>query len=343
MVRFSIVSLIYRSRRLADWVYDSVHEFTPKIGRGEAEFFFVANDPTDEVVEHLVRRGYPHCVHRNPPRTNAELFQLGYGRPEYMHRVYRAYNQAILAARGEVVVLVNSDNYFSPDWLEGLHKYLTPEVIVSSKLVERRHPRHDLFPGVYHGEFGSHPDDFDRHAFLRFVEQHKITGIEQGGAYMPCMFYKEVAVRVGLYPEGNIAGRSFDEVATYGDVMFFRKLDNAGVRHITALDSIVYHTKEGEMDDGAVVVDALKGRQEGPAEASEPFLSAPRLARIAVMRQGQAEYLTYGKLEIGQPVVSTAKSLLLKGLRRVLPGVVFQFILSSWLSLRNMWSRDSQH
>ena len=41
MLKVSIVSLIYQSARLADWVHESVHNFTPMIARGQAEFFFV--------------------------------------------------------------------------------------------------------------------------------------------------------------------------------------------------------------------------------------------------------------------------------------------------------------
>ena len=53
MLKVSIISLIYQSSALADWVHDSVHKFTPMIDRGEAEFFFVANDPTPGLLAHL--------------------------------------------------------------------------------------------------------------------------------------------------------------------------------------------------------------------------------------------------------------------------------------------------
>ena len=43
--KISIISLIYRSTKYADAVYDSVLENTPKIKTGEARFFFVANGP----------------------------------------------------------------------------------------------------------------------------------------------------------------------------------------------------------------------------------------------------------------------------------------------------------
>ena len=49
----SIVSLIYKSPSYAKAIYDSVHKYTPAIAEGKAEFFFVANDPTDKLVKFL--------------------------------------------------------------------------------------------------------------------------------------------------------------------------------------------------------------------------------------------------------------------------------------------------
>jgi hypothetical protein len=234
---------------MADWVHDSIYEFTPYLRRNEAEFYFVANDPTDELLVHLQQKGYRHYVNRNEVLTQEQLFEMGYGKPEYLHRVYRGWNKAILQAKGEIVVLVNSDNYFSPDWLENMLKCFSQDSIITSKLVEREHPEYGVIGGAHRGEFGRHPDDFDRQGFLDFCDKKRITGMERGGAYMPCMFSKDTAVKVGLYPEGNIAGKSFDDVVSYGDRVFFENLARMGVEHFTALDSLVYHLKEGEMAD----------------------------------------------------------------------------------------------
>jgi hypothetical protein len=253
MVKVSIVSLIYCSCKYADWIYDSVHRFTPMLASGEAEFYFIANDPTAELLRHLEKRKYPYFLNNNQKKSDEDLFRQGYGTPEYIHRVYRGFNKGIEHARGEIVVLLNSDNCASPDWLENLLKYLGPDTIVTSHLAERSHPRYGVFPGAYHCEFGNHPQNFDEPRFLDFVERFKMTGIIEGGAYMPCAFYKKNAVSVGLYPEGNIAGRTFDDIVEYGDERFFHKLSDAGISHVTALDSIVYHFKEGEMEDSSMV------------------------------------------------------------------------------------------
>jgi choline kinase len=162
----SIVSLIYKSTVFADAVYDSIMEFTPFIHTGKAEFFFIANDATPRVLEHISRKNYKFFVNNNPIRTEQELFDMGIGWPEYIHRVYRGWNSAIMNAKGEIVVLVNSDNLFSPNWLENLLKNLTQKTIVCSQLIERKHPKYVLFPGAHHGEFGTHPKNFNKEAFL---------------------------------------------------------------------------------------------------------------------------------------------------------------------------------
>lgn len=247
-----IVSLIYRSKAFADSTVASLYENTPQLQDGRASFHFVANDPTPELLDHLREKRYPHVVQRNEIRSRDELFAMGYGTPEYIHRVYRGWNRAIASVPTRtVVVLVNSDHEFSPGWLDGLLKHLTVQRIVTSKLVERDFMR---FPGSVAGDFGNHPSNFRKQEFLDFVRDLKarsLTGTHPGGSYMPCAFYRQHAVAVGGYPEGNIAGADFDHVIEYGDQHFFRKLSEMiGVEHVTSLDSLVYHYKEGEQREG---------------------------------------------------------------------------------------------
>nr|WP_245249572.1 glycosyltransferase [Methanolinea mesophila] len=172
-----------------------------------------------------------------------------------MQYVYKGYNKGITSASGDIVVLVNSDNCFSPDWLENLLKYLGPDSIITSHLVERNHPEHGIFPDASYCDFGNSPKNFDETGFLKFVEQKKVTGLTKGGAYMPCAVFKKNAIKVGLYPEGNLAGKSFKDVVEFGDQNFYRKLSNIGVQHFTSLDSIVYHFKEGEKDEDVPIVE----------------------------------------------------------------------------------------
>jgi hypothetical protein len=249
MVRISIVSLIYKSPKLTDWVYESVHEYTPLIKKGEAEFFFVANDPSEKLLSHLESKGYNYIIQKNKVLSKEELFAMGYAWPEYIHRVYRGYNRGILHSKGEIIVLINSDNYFSPDWLENLLKYLDSKKIVCSQIVEPKHAIHGIFPRAINGEFGNTPENFKKKEFLDFSMKKRRTGAIFGGAYMPCMFYKDLAIYAGLYPEGNLADESFEKILLTGDEAFFSNLLKNNITHITALDSIVYHLKEGEKDE----------------------------------------------------------------------------------------------
>lgn len=249
MVEVTIVCLIYKSKQLAKAVYDSLYEYTPKLKNGEADLLFVANDPTTDLVDYLKDQKYPFIINVNDHLTDNELFKDGYGAPEYMRRVYQGYNQGVLNAKGQKVVLINSDNFFSTDWLENLLKYSDYKKVVTSTLIEPGQEKFGVFPGAIHKNFGKTLDDFKEKEFHNFANKIRKTGYTSGGAYMPCLLYKDVAVMAGLYPEGNIAGVSFDDIERYGDEFFYDRLERFGVEHITAKDSVVYHLKEGEKSE----------------------------------------------------------------------------------------------
>lgn len=248
MVKISIICLIYKSIKLMDAVWESAHKYTPMLRNGEAEFLFVANDPTDAVIKHLIDKKYNFIINRNKHYSEDELFEKGYGIPEYINRVYKGYNQGILHAKGQRVVLINSDNFFSPDWLENLMKYSDFKTVVTSQLVERRHPKFSVFPGALEQNFGDCTENFKEDEFVKYSFKVRKTGLKKGGAYMPALMYRDIAIYAGLYPEGNIAGKTKEEIVRFGDEKFYDKLSNMGVSHYTALDSVVYHLKEGERE-----------------------------------------------------------------------------------------------
>lgn len=239
----SISSLIYRSTKYADALVESLREFTPHLHDNRARFFFVANDAEQKVLDHLKDKGYDHVVQTNEVLNDHQLKELGFTPPEYMRRVYQGYNRAIKES-DDLVVLVNSDHLFSPGWLDALLIKASPKRIVCSKLVERSHPKFGRFPAAYSGDFGASPDDFDKEGFLKFCEKAVERGSQEvGGAYMPCLFDRTQAVKVGMYPEGNVSKKET------GDKVFFQRLKDDGVEHITSLGSLVYHFKEGEKDE----------------------------------------------------------------------------------------------
>lgn len=245
----SIICLIYRSTSFAKAVYESLYLYTPELRDGRAELLFVANDATDEVLDFLEKSTYNYVVNNNKVFSEKELFKMGYGTPEYIHRVYRGYNYGIKKCKGNIIVLINSDNMFSPHWLNNLFEKLEKNIVVCSQLVERRHPKFGVFPTAIHGEFGSHPDNYREEEFLSFAKDISWNKLKHGGAYMPCMSYKSNFEDVGYYPEGNIAGSKFEEIVQYGDENLYDKLLREGILHTTACNSIVYHFKEGERED----------------------------------------------------------------------------------------------
>lgn len=257
MVKISIAALIYKSTIYADFVYEQIHKYTPLLKNGEAEFYFVANDASEEVINHLINKKYPFIKHDNVYLSEEELFKRGIGWPEYLHRVYKAWNRCIIEAKGEYVCLVNSDMGFSPNWLENLLKKLDDNKAVSSLLIERGHEKIGTFPASLNGtgsilyNCGKTPLNYDENKFITYVNTNMLKNtdiVTNGGVYMPMIFSKAKAIEAGLYPEGNIAGSTFTNVIDYGDRVFVRNLSKIGVQHITAWDSIVYHFQQGEME-----------------------------------------------------------------------------------------------
>jgi hypothetical protein len=243
----SIACLIYRSTRYADAIWQSLHRHTPHLSDGRARFFFVANDATNEVKQHLIDKKYPHIVQENIRLTDAELDAIGIRPPEYLNRVYRGFNRA-LQESDEVACLISSDNLFSPGWFDALLREGQRDRVVSSKLVERKHPKFGVFPGAHEFDCGASLGSFDERRFLAFCERTAKRGTERGYAYTPSLLWRDKFVEAGMFPEGNLKVEPGDGNG-YGDVEFFAKLARVGVKHLTVCDSLVYHFKEGEMSE----------------------------------------------------------------------------------------------
>ena len=236
----SIVSLIYKSPRYADSVFDSLMENTEELRDGRAEFFFVANGASREVIEHLDDRMLMYVVNNPEHVYDADLANRGLAPPAYMTQVYSGWNVAIENA-ADTVVLVNSDHVFTPGWLTELMARWNKYTVLSPLTVEpgpNPFPPHINGTGAVQVDCGRHPDGFDKQKFLSVRGYHNL--MSDGGAYMPCVFSREMAQKAGCYPEGNPVG-------DYGDRVFFRELCHLGVKHTTVHDSVVYHFHEGEM------------------------------------------------------------------------------------------------
>ena len=244
MVKISIACLIYKSTRWLDFVYEQVKKYT---NLEENEFYFVANDACEPVLNHLKVHNIPHYIHNNTTEQKRDW---------YINNVYRAWNTAGRVAKGEYIVFINSDMAFSPRWLETLKESITDDSCICSRLVERGVLRSGLY-GI-EKNFGNIPADYNEAEFLKFCENIKENVIHQSGLYMPMLIKKEYMEKINYYPEGNITRGSdifnpvyakLGEDCIPGDQVLIAKLKTIGITHRTHFNSIVYHFQEGEMRD----------------------------------------------------------------------------------------------
>jgi hypothetical protein len=237
----SIVGMIYKSVTYLNFMLGEIKEYCFSLKENyDVNYLIVANDPTNSVQQKLHLDNIVHVVYKDPKSNDY-----------YMNRVYRAWNFGGRNAPGDILVFINSDMAFSPNWLGNLLKHLTPQTIPCSRLVESgklRSGQHAVSKN-----FGRTPKEFRRKDFLDYAKSIKLKQIHPGGLYMPCAFYRKDFIQSGGYPEGNIyaggEGAFGTKFIESGDFHFFNR--NSVMRkkkHITVFDSIVYHIQEGEKD-----------------------------------------------------------------------------------------------
>lgn len=246
-MRTSIICLIYKSVKYLEFVYDQILKYTDLT---DAEFYFVANDANEEVINYLKNSNIKHYIFTNTPENIAAHNVTNY----YVDNVYRAWNFSAQMAKGENIVFINSDMAFSPNWLDNLYKYHTENNCVTSRLLES-----GRYPSGLHGvtfDCGKFLRDYDQDKFLNAAGNIIKDEIHDGGLYMPLLIKKEHFIKVNGYPEGNIVPGSdiFNPIIAKkynncipGDKVFMDKLNTIGIKHQTSFSSIVYHFQNGEM------------------------------------------------------------------------------------------------
>jgi hypothetical protein len=239
-VKVVILGMIYKSPGYLDFMMSQIKRYCVNFENYEMDYLIVANDATEGIKRKLILEGIKHIVFNNPD-PNAY----------YMNRIYRAWNFVGMNAPGDIIVFINSDMAFSPDWLPKLLKHFNKETLPCSRLVESG----KLSSGQYgiSRDFGKSFSSYNESGFLKFAEEVQEHKVEPGGLFMPCAFYKEDFVQSGGYPEGNIyaggVGAYPGPFVESGDHYFFYK--NPVIkqkRHITVFNSVVYHIQEGEKD-----------------------------------------------------------------------------------------------
>lgn len=232
-LKVTVVCLIYKSIGYANFVLNSFNKHTKGVGKN-VEFLFVANDPTDKLLNYLQENKIPHLLFRNKDPSEYHI-----------NRVYRAWNYGGCNAPGDIIVFVNSDMAFSDGWLNNLLKNLKEDRVVTSRLIESGKLRSGKY-GI-EKDFGRTYTQFDDFAFQEYAKEISSNEIREGGLFMPCAIYKDLFIKSGGYPIGNRIENNGK--ITSGDYIFFyENLAQAGIKHYTVFDSIVYHIQEGEMD-----------------------------------------------------------------------------------------------
>lgn len=240
----SIICLIYKSVEWLEFVYRQVLRYTDLQNK---EFFFVANDPSEEVVQYLRDHYIPHHIWNNSPEQKTEW---------YINNVYRAWNYGAKMAKGDYLLFINSDMAFTPGWFDRLYESIDGRNCVTSRLVESG----KLLSGQYaiSKNFGRTIKEYNEEGFLGYADSIKEHGAHEGGLFMPLLIRKDHFQDVGGYPEGNIVPGSDvknptiakkGEPCVSGDVVLMEKLKSQGIKHQTALGSVVYHFQCGEMDE----------------------------------------------------------------------------------------------
>lgn len=221
----TIVVLVYRSLRWLTWCMEGLDSSRQKT---KYRWLVVSNDGTDEV--------------RRDPRISVDWQNVN-PKAFYIENVYRAWNEGVLAAPTQWVILMNSDMLGSSEWVDYLMdaKRAKPMSVPTSLLVESGR----LPSGMpeYVQNFGLHPDEFRRKEFLQHAAGLRLAHnkTEPGRLYMPCLFDRQEFQDIGRYPEGNPPG-------TTGDKDLFARYAAAGFEHVTAMGSVVYHAQLGEQN-----------------------------------------------------------------------------------------------
>ena len=241
--KYTIACLIYKSNEWLEFIYSQILKYTDL---EEKEFYFVANDADADVIEYLQNNHIPHFIHKNSNEQKKEW---------YINNVYRAYNYAVNVAKGDFVVLINSDMCFSDGWFDSLLAAYDGHSVIASRLVESG----KLQTGLHGIEknFGLDIKSYKELDFMNFANSISKKQVLDGGLYMPLFFRKEHFLQVGGYPEGNLKANADifsnnvalqNEEYISGDAILMRRLETIGVVHKTAMNSIVYHFQCGEKD-----------------------------------------------------------------------------------------------
>lgn len=237
-----VVGMVYRSPAFLKFLCDQLGFYK--------NFRVVANDPSGDLKLWT---------------TFEDIYLDPKPNDYYLNRVYRCWNYCVESSKAEYVCLVHTDMAFSANWLKNLERRLDGKTLPCSRMVEPGYQRPDgriLVPGEHALEIdlGRDPVRFPKDVWESVAADLSEDRVEPGGLYGCPVIHRDTFLSVGGFPEGNITkdGRittgeddSYVEALkgnlTSGDAYLFKKMEDAGFKHVTCFDSLVYHMQEGEM------------------------------------------------------------------------------------------------
>ena len=236
MKKVEVIAMVYKSVDYTKMIHEQLKNLKSNV---EFDFSYriIANDANKNVLKYLKDSEASYCIYND---KNPQDF--------YLNRVYRAWNYGGFSSKAELICFVNSDMFFSKNWLVNLLKYDVERYIPCSRLVESG----KMLSGKYgvSMNFGRHPRDINTSRFYEFSELISEDKKEYGGLFMPCVFKQSIFEQSGGFPEGNVFLESGQLVFgcpndrplyKSGDKYYFDKLnENYNLKHITVFDSIVY-------------------------------------------------------------------------------------------------------
>lgn len=299
----TLISLIYAGVDWLEFQYSELLQLKNEFGPGEVEILFIANDASESVINFLNSNSIPYKV--APGRKSQSEW--------YINSVYRAYNFGVKEAKGEYVLLTNSDMSYAPGFLYSMMQQRSPSKYLVGKLVESGR----LKPAslAIKRNFGKILEKFKREKFYKFANKIASDSITSGGLYMPCLVDRKVFLYNGGFPEGNIRSASLQEyietgrsdIATHdeqlipGDQAFIKALESNKINHHTVNSAVVYHFQEGEKSESKE--DLNRKIKSGIKLSSNPSLQNDRFAHRYLMQSTLVKNVSPLDSEVSNPRV----------------------------------------
>jgi len=247
----TLISLIYAGVDWLEFQYSELLQLKNEFGPGEVEILFIANDASESVINFLNSNLIPY---KSAPGRKSQS-------EWYINSVYRAYNFGVEEAKGEYVLLTNSDMSYAPGFLYSMMQQRSPSKYLVGKLVESGR----LKPAslAIKKNLGRKLEKFKRAKFYKFANKISSDSLIPGGLFMPCLIDRKVFLNKGGFPEGNIRAASLQkyietgisEIATQGeqlvpgDLAFVKALEFSKINHQTVGGAVAYHFQEGEKSE----------------------------------------------------------------------------------------------